>query len=107
MALPVLSAALPESVLQALKQAGIPESAISVYVKEVTAKQPALTVNADTAMNPASVMKLLTTYAGLELLGPAYTWRTEVYALGKIEKGVLRGDLVIKGYGDPNLNLQN
>lgn len=107
MALPVLSAALPESVLQALKQAGIPESAISVYVKEVTAKQPALTVNADTAMNPASVMKLLTTYAGLELLGPAYTWRTEVYALGKIEKGILQGDLAIKGYGDPNLNLEN
>ena len=63
---------LPESVRHALKTAGIPETAVGVYVKEVTAKQPMLTMNPTQALNPASVMKLVTTYAGLELLGPAF-----------------------------------
>jgi serine-type D-Ala-D-Ala carboxypeptidase/endopeptidase (penicillin-binding protein 4) len=107
MALPVLSAAMPDAVRQSLIKAGIPETAIGIYVKDVHGKQPILAVNSDTALNPASVMKLLTTYAGLELLGPTYTWRTEIYALGKVDNGVLHGDLAIKGYGDPNLNLEN
>jgi D-alanyl-D-alanine carboxypeptidase/D-alanyl-D-alanine-endopeptidase (penicillin-binding protein 4) len=98
---------LPASVQRALKQARIPESAIGVYVHEISASKPLLAVNGNAAMNPASVMKLVTTFAGLELLGPAYTWNTESYAMGIVEDGTLRGDLVIKGYGDPKLNLEN
>ncbi|SFI58558.1 D-alanyl-D-alanine carboxypeptidase / D-alanyl-D-alanine-endopeptidase (penicillin-binding protein 4) [Nitrosomonas sp. Nm34] len=106
-ALPAWSADMPQAVRQALKQARIPEAAVGIYVKEVSSQQPVIAVNSGTALNPASVMKLVTTYAGLELLGPAYSWRTEIYALGKIEDGVLRGDLALKGYGDPHLNLEN
>lgn len=104
---PVLSNELPLIVKQKLQQVAIPESAIGVYVQEIGANQPIVAVNADAAMNPASVMKLLTTYAGLELLGPAYTWPTMLYANGKIIDGVLHGDLIIKGYGDPKLDLEN
>ena len=50
-------------------------------------------------------MKLVTTYASLFLLGPAYTWKTEAYYSGKIENGVLEGDLILKGYGDPELDI--
>lgn len=107
LALPVFAADLPDSVRQALRKANIPESAVSVYAKEVDAERPLVAVNADVPMNPASVMKVVTTYAGLELLGPAYTWRTEIYANGPIKHGQLQGDLLIKGYGDPNLNLEN
>ena len=57
-------------------------------------------------MNPASVMKLVTTYAALDLLGPAYRWKTEVYATAPVREGVLDGDLVLKGYGDPKLDLE-
>ncbi len=98
---------LPLTVKQKLLQIAIPESAVGVYVQEIGASQPLIAVNADSAMNPASVMKLLTTYAGLELLGPAYTWPTVLYASGKIIDGVLHGDLIIKGYGDPKLDLEN
>ncbi|SFO41744.1 D-alanyl-D-alanine carboxypeptidase/D-alanyl-D-alanine endopeptidase [Nitrosospira briensis] len=98
---------LPAPVRQALKQARIPESATGIYVHEVGATQPLLAVNAATAMNPASVMKLVTTFAGLELLGPAYTWKTELYAEGTIRGDTLQGNLIIKGYGDPKLNLEN
>jgi D-alanyl-D-alanine carboxypeptidase/D-alanyl-D-alanine-endopeptidase (penicillin-binding protein 4) len=57
-------------------------------------------------MNPASVMKLVTTYAALEMLGPAYRWKTEAYADGTLRDGVLEGNLVLKGYGDPKLDLE-
>ena len=56
---------------------------------------------ADKPVNPASLMKLVTTFAGLELLGPAYTWSTPVWLQGTIADGVLTGNLVIKGNGDP------
>ncbi|GKS68649.1 D-alanyl-D-alanine carboxypeptidase / D-alanyl-D-alanine-endopeptidase (penicillin-binding protein 4) [Nitrosomonas sp. PY1] len=86
-------------------RSGVPQHAIGVYVQEIGAVKPTLTINADQAMNPASVMKLLTTYAGLELLGPAYTWPTRIFTHGKLSQGILQGDLVIKGYGDPRLDL--
>ncbi|MEO7559696.1 MAG: D-alanyl-D-alanine carboxypeptidase/D-alanyl-D-alanine-endopeptidase, partial [Nitrosospira sp.] len=105
--LPAFSHNIPVPVSQALKQAGIPQSAVGIYVQEIGAAKPLLAVNASMAMNPASVMKLVTTFAGLELLGPAYTWKTELYANGTLESGTLRGDLIIKGYGDPKLNLEN
>ena len=105
--LPILAASdeLPPSVKRKLLQSGIPQHAIGVYVQEIGAVKPTLAINADQAMNPASVMKLLTTYAGLELLGPAYTWPTRIFAYGKMSQGILQGDLVIKGYGDPRLDL--
>jgi len=71
------SSELPPSVSQALRRAAIPESATGVYVHEIGAGRPLIALNAGRAMNPASVMKLLTTFAGLEMLGPAYTWKTD------------------------------
>ena len=104
---PAFADELPAVIKQKLKQYAIPESEIGVFVQEIGANRPLLAVNADAAMNPASVMKLLTTYAGLELLGPAYTWPTVLYADGNLIDGVLHGNLVIKGYGDPKLDLEN
>lgn len=103
----VHAADLPDTVRQMLRKAGIPEAAVGIHVREIGRAQPLLAINADRPMNPASVMKLVTTYAGLELLGPAYSWQTEVYAHGKLDNGRLQGDLIIKGYGDPSLNLEN
>jgi D-alanyl-D-alanine carboxypeptidase/D-alanyl-D-alanine-endopeptidase (penicillin-binding protein 4) len=60
----------------------------------------------DVAMNPASTMKLLTTFAGLELLGPGYRWNTGVFRQGEVVDGVLRGNLWIRGSGDPRLTLE-
>jgi D-alanyl-D-alanine carboxypeptidase/D-alanyl-D-alanine-endopeptidase (penicillin-binding protein 4) len=100
-------AALPPPVAQALSAAGIPESAVGLYVQDTAAERPTLSHNPERALNPASTMKLVTTYAALELLGPAYTWNTEIYATAPIANEVLAGDLVIKGYGDPKLTLEN
>ncbi|SES70951.1 D-alanyl-D-alanine carboxypeptidase / D-alanyl-D-alanine-endopeptidase (penicillin-binding protein 4) [Nitrosomonas marina] len=98
---------LPATIQQKLDKAGIPLSAVGIYVHKIGAPHPVLALNADAAMNPASVMKLMTTYAGLEILGPAYAWQTVLSAHGKISDGTLHGDLVIKGYGDPKLDLEH
>ena len=100
-------AALPPPVAQALAAAGIPESTVALYIHEVGAQQPVITHAAERPLNPASTMKLVTTYAGLELLGPAYTWTTDVYASGPIQDDVLSGNLAIRGGGDPKLTLEN
>lgn len=97
---------LPAPVNAALSQAGIPDAGVALYVQDTAAAAPLLAWNADAVMNPASTMKLVTTLAGLELLGPAYAWSTEVYADGPRAGGVLKGNLIIKGYGDPRLTLE-
>ena len=97
---------LPPSVDAALHRAGVPRDAMVAWVSEVDASRPRLTWQADKPANPASLMKLVTTFAGLDLLGPAYTWATPVWLQGPIANGVLEGDLVIRGSGDPKLVLE-
>ena len=97
---------LPESVRNALKRANIPLSSVGIVVQQVDARAPLLSQNGSRAMNPASTMKLLTTFVALETLGPAYRWKTEAYLDGVLENGVLRGNLVFKGYGDPKLTIE-
>ena len=67
---------LPAEVTQALTRGRIPTTSLSVYVREVGRDEPIVSFNSAVPRNPASTMKVLTTYAALELLGPAYTWRT-------------------------------
>lgn len=55
------------------------------------------------ALRPASNMKLFTSAAGLDRLGHNYRYRTELYARGPIVNGVLDGDLIVKGSGDPSI----
>jgi len=98
--------ALPPAVADMLARAQVPLENVSVVVKEMGAKDALLSLNADKAMNPASVIKLVTTYAGLELLGPAYAWRTAVLIAGDMHHGTLTGDLVLKGSGDPKLSVE-
>jgi D-alanyl-D-alanine carboxypeptidase/D-alanyl-D-alanine-endopeptidase (penicillin-binding protein 4) len=100
------AAPLPAAVTQELRKAGIPRSGIAVEVIEVGKRAPLISINARRAMNPASTMKLLTTYAALDLLGPAYTWKTEAWIAGELKDGVLEGDLILKGYGDPKFTIE-
>jgi D-alanyl-D-alanine carboxypeptidase/D-alanyl-D-alanine-endopeptidase (penicillin-binding protein 4) len=60
--------------------------------------------NSDTLMQPASCQKLFTTAAALDALGPEYRTRTSVYAESRPDHGVVEGDLVLYGRGDPNLS---
>lgn len=101
------SSALPPAVLAALARAQLPQDALSVVVVEAeSGAAPRLAYQPALAMNPASVMKLVTTFAALDQLGPAYTWRTPFYFGGPVQAGVLQGPLYIQGQGDPQLVME-
>jgi D-alanyl-D-alanine carboxypeptidase/D-alanyl-D-alanine-endopeptidase (penicillin-binding protein 4) len=106
-AVPLLAAAqLPPPVREALARAGVPESAVGAVVEPVAGGPRLVSHQADRALNPASAIKLVTTYAALDLLGPAYTFRTDVLVTGEVAGGVLEGDLVLRGGGDPKLTYE-
>ena len=100
------AAELPDSFIAALKKADIPLDHVAVVVQPLDNAAPLITHNASAAMNPASVMKLVTSFAALHQLGPRYSWPTDVWADGPVRDGVLEGDLIVKGYGDPSLTLE-
>lgn len=106
LALGTRAAELPAAFVAALDDAGIPLGRVAVVVQALNASEPLLSHNADAALNPASTMKLVTSFAALDLLGPTYTWTTTLWAAGPLAGGVLDGDLVIKGRGDPTLTLE-
>ena len=98
--------AIPAPVRKVIDAYKIPDASISVIVQDVGSVTPLLSLNGDVPRNPASAIKLLTTFTALDVLGPTHTWRTELYALGPVKNGVLEGDLVLKGYGDPYLVIE-
>jgi D-alanyl-D-alanine carboxypeptidase/D-alanyl-D-alanine-endopeptidase (penicillin-binding protein 4) len=99
--------ALPGTVAQGLAAAKIPLSSVAIVVQEAGNGRAGLALNAAAPMNPASLMKLVTTYAALELLGPAWRWKTEAWVAGTLRAGVLEGELALKGGGDPKLDLES
>ena len=94
---------LPAGVRSVLDLRKVPDSSLSIYVGNLQSGDTSLAWNADEPRNPASVAKLLTTLVALDTLGPAYRWKTEVYAEGDVVDNTLNGDLLLKGYGDPFL----
>jgi D-alanyl-D-alanine carboxypeptidase/D-alanyl-D-alanine-endopeptidase (penicillin-binding protein 4) len=100
--------ALPPAALAALARAGGPPDAFTAVVVDAEGKAPPRVLHRENApVNPASIAKLTTTFAALELLGPAFRWTTPVYVDGPIEEGTLQGDLYIQGRGDPKLVAEN
>jgi D-alanyl-D-alanine carboxypeptidase/D-alanyl-D-alanine-endopeptidase (penicillin-binding protein 4) len=98
---------LPPEVDAALARAKVPREAVSVLLVDTQGQAaPRISHRASVPMNPASVMKLVTTYAALDLLGPAYTWSTPVFIEGAVRDGTLYGNLTIQGQGDPKLVLE-
>ena len=103
-ALPLAAQGLPPEVDAALARAKLPREAVALLVVDAQGRAPPrLSHRAGVPVNPASLAKLATTFAALELLGPAFTWSTPVYLDGGVRDGTLHGNLYIKGQGDPKL----
>ena len=98
--------ALPPAVVQQLSRAGVPVEAVAAVVEPVEGGPRLVSHQAGVGVHPASVMKLLTTYAALDLLGPTFTFRTDALIAGELRNGVLSGDLVLRGGGDPKLTYE-
>ena len=63
-------------------------------------------INADELMSPGSILKLVTTYAALELLGPSYSWDTRFLTDGTLAGDTLNGNLYVELSGDPKLTIE-
>ncbi|RUM72513.1 MAG: D-alanyl-D-alanine carboxypeptidase/D-alanyl-D-alanine-endopeptidase [Sulfurovum sp.] len=99
-----LYASLPQGIEEIVRKSGIEKKDISIYIKEAgNEKNIFAFLNATTSRSPASVIKVLSTYASVLTLGFDYRFPTRFYMTGNVQNGVLNGDLLIKGYGDPTL----
>ena len=100
--------ALPAGIEAQIKKSGISKKDISIYIKEVDAGGRVIaSLNAEKTRTPASVIKVLVTYASVLKLGFDYRWPTQFYTTGSLQKGLLRGDLYVKGFGDPTLGAKD
>jgi serine-type D-Ala-D-Ala carboxypeptidase/endopeptidase (penicillin-binding protein 4) len=103
---PVLRAAAPAPVAQEISAERLPSSAVSMLVVDVDTGRVEASLNPEIARSPASAIKVVTTFAALDSLGPAYTWHTHALTTGELSEGVLAGDLILKGGGDPYMTLE-
>jgi D-alanyl-D-alanine carboxypeptidase/D-alanyl-D-alanine-endopeptidase (penicillin-binding protein 4) len=107
----LLAEPIPKAIESAITRSSISSDAISWSISHIQAStnkggytsQEISAHNADQAMNPASTMKLITSLASMEILGPQYRWKTEIFTNGQIQGDTLKGDLLFKGSGDPKL----
>ncbi|MFJ7824864.1 D-alanyl-D-alanine carboxypeptidase/D-alanyl-D-alanine-endopeptidase [Psychrobacillus sp. NPDC096623] len=80
---------------------------VSITVRDRFSGEIKYGYNGLTAVKPASNMKLLTTAAALDVLGKDYRFSTSLYTSGKMSNGVLKGDVYLKGEGDPTLSIED
>jgi D-alanyl-D-alanine carboxypeptidase/D-alanyl-D-alanine-endopeptidase (penicillin-binding protein 4) len=95
-------APLPEPVQRLMEAAGIGADALGLLV--LRGHEVVLAHGAERPMQPASVIKLVTTLVGLEQLGPVFRGRTELRAAAPVVKGVLQGDLILRGGADADFS---
>ncbi len=101
--------ALPPELASVWAQNKLPESSLSLVVQEVSGPR-LFAIHPEKPRNPASVMKLVTTYAAISRLGPTYVWNTDFLIDGKAQidpQGVLNGPLYLRAGGDPVLLVQD
>ena len=80
--------ALPQGINEQIRKSGIPKRDISIYIKEVgSAGKVVASLNAEKTRTPASVIKVLTTYAAVLKLGFDYRWPTKFYTTGTLTNG--------------------
>ncbi len=103
---PVETGSLPATIAKLLRRARVPQTGIGIYIHDVTQPRPLLVVNGERPFNPASAVKALTTFVAMDRLGPNFKWRTELWLKGKVRGGTLKGDLILKGGGDPSLSTE-
>ena len=94
-------APVSERLEQLLEADGANSAFWGIYVQDVASGEVIYAHNAEKAMLPASNQKLLTTAAMLDAFGNDYRYRTILYFDGDVDGSVLRGDLIIRGSGDP------
>ena len=100
------SGGAPPPISEALSAQRLPPSAVSIAIVDTDDSRLVLGQNADAPRSPASTIKVVTTFAALDTLGPAYAWHTQALIRRPLKDGVLDGDLILQGGGDPYMTLE-
>jgi len=98
---------IPDELEYEISQIPLSRYSYSIYIKNIDTGEEIASWNIYNPMKPASVIKLLTTYAGVLGLGFDYRWETKFFHSGYIRNGVLHGNLIVKASGDPTLKSQD
>ena len=102
---PITDSALQARIATALRSDGLVGTRSAVYVYDLSTAHALYARNACTDLMPASNEKLITTSAALAKWGADYRFTTALYTTGMIDdRGVYRGPIYLKGYGDPSLS---
>jgi D-alanyl-D-alanine carboxypeptidase/D-alanyl-D-alanine-endopeptidase (penicillin-binding protein 4) len=102
-----LFATLPQTMVDAIAKDKIDPKNLSIVVQDLSSGTVIASLNPTTPRVPASVEKIATAYAILLELGPDFKWPTQLYYRGTLKSGVLHGDIIVKGYGDPTLRAKD
>ena len=94
-------AGLPKVLVEPFEQAGIDTEDVALWIAPAGEQTPEIAFNAKKSMKPASSVKLVTTAAALDLLGPDYRWKTRWLSDGLPNKNGVVSGLVFQGGGDP------
>ncbi|HKI89384.1 MAG TPA: D-alanyl-D-alanine carboxypeptidase/D-alanyl-D-alanine-endopeptidase [Draconibacterium sp.] len=86
-----------------LQQADYQNVGFGIHIRNLSTGETIYNINGNKRMIPASTLKIITSGAALEILGPEYRFTTLVGFSGKIKNNTLTGDLVVVGGGDPAL----
>jgi serine-type D-Ala-D-Ala carboxypeptidase/endopeptidase (penicillin-binding protein 4) len=93
-----LSSGMPAAITQLMAAQRLPSSALSFVIIDMDTGRVVMSHNPDTPRSPASTIKTVTTFAALDMLGPAFTWHTRAW--------LHDGDLYLQGGGDPYITLE-
>jgi D-alanyl-D-alanine carboxypeptidase/D-alanyl-D-alanine-endopeptidase (penicillin-binding protein 4) len=102
----LITAAVPTEIAHAIATADLPPSSVSFTIVDVDSGLVVASDNPATPRSPASTIKTITTFASLDMLGPAYLWHTKALIHGTLSDGELDGDLILQGGGDPYMTLE-
>jgi D-alanyl-D-alanine carboxypeptidase/D-alanyl-D-alanine-endopeptidase (penicillin-binding protein 4) len=105
--MPSQAAEPPAPIAAWVKTAGVAPERTGLIALPLDGGPALIQWNARAALNPASTMKLITTHVALSLLGPEHRWVTALHLDGDLRDGVLRGNLVLRGGGDPKLVIED
>ena len=97
---------LPEAVRVLMKKHRIQAGKIGIVVQRLDTHERLVAHRVDTSLNPASIIKIATAASALDLLGSTHRFETKFMSDGRVEDGVILGDLYVVGGGDPSMTVE-
>ena len=87
-----------------IRHSAFVDADLGIYIKNISSDKIIIAHHENKLMAPASILKIQTTSKALEFFGPSHRFKTSAYIVGEISDGILYGDVIVKGFGDPSFD---